>query len=139
MWPVASAAAIDFLTSFYFGGSMGDSGSVARTGGLKKMVTENLGDIDARGINSIPLFIDESGREVVVRVGRYGPYLQRTLPGAETPVNEEGQPQDDRVSLPDGHRAGRVDAGKGRGAVRDGWRWRAEARRAPARPASRSS
>jgi DNA topoisomerase I len=97
-----NAASIDFLTSFYFGGSMGESGSVARTGGLKKMVTENLGEIDARGINSIPLFVDESGRVVVVRVGRYGPYLQRTLPGAEMPVNEDGQPQDDRVSLPEG-------------------------------------
>ena len=47
------------------------------------MVTENLGEIDARGINSIPLFPDDAGREVVVRVGRYGPYLQRTVPGAE--------------------------------------------------------
>jgi DNA topoisomerase I len=97
-----SAAAVDFLTAFYFGGSMGDADSVARTGGLKKMVTENLGDIDARGINSIPLFTDEAGREVVVRVGRYGPYLQRAVPGVEVPVAEDGSSQGDRVSLPDG-------------------------------------
>ena len=54
------------------------TGSVARSGGLKKMVTDNLGEIDARGINSIPLFTDDDDRDVVVRVGRYGPYLQRT-------------------------------------------------------------
>jgi DNA topoisomerase-1 len=71
------------------------------------MVTENLGEIDARGINSIPLFTDESGREVVVRVGRYGPYLQRSVPetaGALTPSTEEGGDAGagDRVSLPDG-------------------------------------
>jgi DNA topoisomerase-1 len=88
------AAAVDFLTAFYFGGT-GDEGSVARSGGLKKMVTENLGEIDARGVNSIALFRDDAGRDVVVRVGRYGPYLQRTLPGQE-PGDE------DRVSLPDG-------------------------------------
>jgi DNA topoisomerase I len=88
------AVAVDFLTAFYFGGT-GDEGSVARSGGLKKMVTANLGEIDARGVNSIPLFRDDSGRDVVVRVGRYGPYLQRTLPGQE-PGDE------DRVALPEG-------------------------------------
>jgi DNA topoisomerase-1 len=36
---------------------------------------------------------------VVVRVGRYGPYVQRTLPGGEDPTAENGG---DRVSLPDG-------------------------------------
>jgi DNA topoisomerase I len=89
------ASAVDFLTAFYFGGGIGEEGSIARAGGLKKMVTENLGVIDARGVNSIPLFDDESGRKVVVRVGRYGPYLQRTLPGEEPS-------DDDRVSIPDG-------------------------------------
>jgi DNA topoisomerase I len=80
-----SAAAVDFLTGFYFGGELGDHRSVARSGGLKKLVTENLGDIDARGVNSIPLFTDDEGRNVVVRVGRYGPYLQRGLPGELEP------------------------------------------------------
>jgi DNA topoisomerase-1 len=88
------ASALEFLTAFYFGGT-GEEGSVSRAGGLKKMVTENLGEIDARGINSIALFRDANGRDVVVRVGRYGPYLQRTLP-------DEEPTDDDRVSLPDG-------------------------------------
>jgi DNA topoisomerase-1 len=86
------AAAVDFLRSFYFGGELGAVGSVAREGGLKRLVTEQLGDIDARGVNSIPLF-----DQVVVRVGRYGPYLQRG-PGSNTEGLEEG----DRVSLPEG-------------------------------------
>jgi DNA topoisomerase-1 len=93
------AQAIDFLTSFYFGAPVGDDGSIARSGGLKKMVTENLGDIDARSVNSIPLFRDDEGRDVVVRVGRYGPYLQRTLPDAAPDTSESGE---DRASIPEG-------------------------------------
>jgi DNA topoisomerase-1 len=89
------ASAVDFLTAFYFGGGIGEEGSIARAGGLKKMVTENLGVIDARGVNSIPLFADEAGRNVVVRVGRYGPYLQRALPGEEPA-------EDDRAAIPEG-------------------------------------
>ncbi|WP_433612389.1 type I DNA topoisomerase [Dactylosporangium sp. CA-139114] len=89
-------SAVNFLHPFYFGGDTGDEGSVPRQGGLQRMVTERLGEIDARGINSIPLFRDEAGRDVVVRVGRYGPYLQRTLPNP--PEGEEG----DRAPVPDG-------------------------------------
>ncbi|MCU7724160.1 type I DNA topoisomerase [Actinoplanes sp. KI2] len=89
-------AALDFLTSFYFGSQTAGDDTIAAAGGLKKMVTENLSAIDARSVNSIPLFSDEAGRNVVVRVGRYGPYLQRQLPGA----TEESP--DDRVSIPEG-------------------------------------
>ncbi len=80
------AASLDFLRTFYFGGDIGGEGSIARSGGLKKMVTEQLGEIDARGVNSIALFDG-----VVARVGRYGPYLQRG-----------GEDEGDRVSLPEG-------------------------------------
>jgi DNA topoisomerase-1 len=95
------AAALDFLRSFYFGDETAEMGTIARGGGLKRMVTENLGEIDARGVNSITLFRDGAGRDIVVRVGRYGPYLQRTLPGAEQPNGEDGN-GGDRVSLPEG-------------------------------------
>jgi DNA topoisomerase-1 len=98
-------AAVDFLTSFYFGSPNGGDKSIARAGGLKKMVTENLSEIDARSVNSIPLFTDEEGREVVVRVGRYGPYLQRSLPGAEPAPHAEGEDggaAGDRAPIPDG-------------------------------------
>lgn len=90
-------ASLDFLTAFYFGTQTADpDGSIAQAGGLRKLVTDNLSAIDARSINSIPLFDDEEGRLVVVRVGRYGPYLQRQLPEA----TEESP--NDRVSIPEG-------------------------------------
>jgi DNA topoisomerase-1 len=84
----------DWLTGFYFGSDQGGATSVAGVGGLKKLVGVNLEEIDAREINSIPLFTDDTGREVVVRVGRYGPYLER--PG-ETGTGQDSQ----RANLPD--------------------------------------
>ncbi|MFU8851676.1 type I DNA topoisomerase [Micromonospora sp. SL1-18] len=99
-------AAVDFLTAFYFGSANGvGDRDIAHAGGLKKLVTENLSDIDARSVNSIPLFTDEEGREVVVRVGRYGPYLQRALPGeqpAPAGEGEEGGTPGDRAPIPEG-------------------------------------
>ncbi|HCT75789.1 MAG TPA: type I DNA topoisomerase [Micromonosporaceae bacterium] len=96
------ATALEFLTSFYFGSPTAAEGSVAHAGGLKKLVTENLGDIDARSINSIPLFTDEQGRNVVVRVGRYGPYLQRGGTSGDVDPEVESAADGDRVSIPDG-------------------------------------
>jgi DNA topoisomerase-1 len=96
-------ASIDFLTAFYFGGGNGaGDGAIAQSGGLKKLVTENVSEIDARSVNSIPLFRDDDGRDVVVRVGRYGPYLQRSMPGQEPTPSTDGEPSGDRVSIPEG-------------------------------------
>ena len=77
-----------WLTRFYFGAPDLDPGAVrdVSSAGLKSMVSERLDEIDAREINSIPLGPDSEGREIVIRVGRYGPYLQRG---------------DDRASIPD--------------------------------------
>ncbi|MGQ0743440.1 MAG: type I DNA topoisomerase [Acidimicrobiales bacterium] len=61
-----------WLGRFYFGNG---------TPGLRAMVSERLEDIDARSVNSITLGLDSDGIEVVVRVGRYGPYVSR---GADT-------------------------------------------------------
>ena len=58
---------VPWLTRFYFGNGAGP--------GLKRMVSEHLGEIDAREINSIA--IGGPGSGVVVRVGRYGPYVQQ--------------------------------------------------------------
>jgi DNA topoisomerase-1 len=69
---------VPWLRRFYFG-----NGQV----GLKQLVSEHLAEIDARQVNSIPIGTDPEGREVVVRVGRYGPYLQRG---------------DDRAPVPEG-------------------------------------
>ncbi len=69
--------AIPWLRRFYFG----DDDSP----GLKEKVSERLGEIDARAINSIPLGVDENGEPVVARVGKYGPYVQRGEDTASIP------------------------------------------------------
>ncbi len=67
-----------WLQRFYFGDN-GDNG-------LKDLVEKQLGDIDPREINTIPL----PRTDIVVRVGKYGPYLERgedrqTLPEGIAP------------------------------------------------------
>jgi DNA topoisomerase-1 len=66
------ASRVNWLRRFYFGADdAGDPSRISAQGGLKKLIEDRLEEIDARGVNSIPLFDD-----VIVRVGRYGPYLQ---------------------------------------------------------------
>ena len=90
-------AALDFLTSFYFGSRRrAPTTRSPAAGGLKKMVTENLSDIDARSVNSIPLFIDDDGRDVVVRVGRTVPTCSASFRRRRRSATE------DRVSIPEG-------------------------------------
>lgn len=69
----------NWLNNFYFGGEHGVEHSIARSGGLKKLVGVNLEGIDAREVNSIRLFDDSEGRPVYVRVGKNGPYLERMI------------------------------------------------------------
>ena len=88
----------NWLSSFYFGGDHGAEGSVARSGGLKRMVGEQLDDIDAREVNSIKMFTDDEGRDIVVRVGRFGPYLERMV---RNPDDPDGDPISQRANLPD--------------------------------------
>jgi DNA topoisomerase-1 len=59
---------VDWLTRFYFGE---ESTSLE---GLRHLV-DDLGEIDAREISTIPI-----GDGIVVRVGRYGPYVEETIP-----------------------------------------------------------
>ncbi|MFC7675030.1 type I DNA topoisomerase [Mycolicibacterium sp. GCM10028919] len=85
----------NWLNNFYFGGEHGADGSIARAGGLKKLVGGNLEDIDAREVNSIKLFDDDEGRAVNVRVGRNGPYLERMI------IGDDGEPTPQRANLKD--------------------------------------
>jgi DNA topoisomerase-1 len=62
---------VAWLRQFYFGGADGDPG-------LHELVS-GFGDIDAREVNSIPI-----GDDIVLRVGRYGPYVQRGPDGEES-------------------------------------------------------
>ncbi len=68
-------ARVAWLSRFYFGdgdGTAADSAADVAHGGLRQLV-ESLGDIDARDVNSIPI-----GNDIVLRVGRYGPYVERS-------------------------------------------------------------
>ncbi len=65
-----------WLSSFYFGNGQP---------GLRDMVSSQLAEIDARAVNSIPVGVDESGVEIIARVGRYGPYLERGEDRASIP------------------------------------------------------
>ncbi|MEV7240407.1 type I DNA topoisomerase [Streptomyces sp. NPDC093248] len=76
------ARAVPWLKRFYFGETVPDSGFAAgaadagngdgdHLGGLKELVTD-LGAIDAREVSSFPV-----GNDIVLRVGRYGPYIER--------------------------------------------------------------
>ena len=73
------AARVPWLQRFYFGT---DGDEAHHEEGLKELVSD-IGDIDARDVSSFPL----AGTDIVVRVGRYGPYLER-----------DGQ----RVNIPEG-------------------------------------
>jgi DNA topoisomerase-1 len=85
------AERVDWLRDFYFG----------NTGhpGLRSVV-DNLGEIDAKSINSIPV---TDG--ITLRIGRYGPYLEVMEPtepvvDPETGQLTEGEPAVRRVNLP---------------------------------------
>ncbi len=57
---------VPWLEAFYFGDD-----------GLKDKIASRLDEIDPRLVNSIPVGQDEDGTEIVARVGRYGPYVER--------------------------------------------------------------
>jgi DNA topoisomerase I len=68
-----------WLADFYFGN---DQGLV----GLKQRVAINLDEIDASTINTFPVGIDpETGLEVVVKPGKFGPYVRRGEETASVP------------------------------------------------------
>ena len=84
------AERVPWLRRFYFGAD-GEEG-------LKEMVSD-LSEIDARDVSSFPL----AGTDIVVRVGRYGPYLER-----------DGQ----RVNVPEGTAPDELTPGVRRRAAR---------------------
>jgi DNA topoisomerase-1 len=91
---------VEWLGRFYFGnpgaaeggavsrpGGAGSAGGASsHAGGLHELVSD-LGAIDAREINSL-----EIGDGIVLRVGRYGPYLERD--GQRASVPEELAPDE---------------------------------------------
>ncbi|MFC8532530.1 type I DNA topoisomerase [Streptomyces sp. NPDC057249] len=83
------AQSVPWLKRFYFGTQEGDDAAGAgaasdagngdgdHLGGLKELVTD-LGAIDAREISSFPV-----GNDIKLRVGKYGPYIERGEKDAE--------------------------------------------------------
>ena len=71
---------VDWLSSFYFGSD--------KHRGLRQVV-DNLGEIDAREINSVQIAPD-----VTLRIGKYGPYLEAVEPDAAPDATPR------RVNLP---------------------------------------
>ncbi|WP_413544055.1 type I DNA topoisomerase [Citricoccus nitrophenolicus] len=72
-----------WLQAFYFGAESGAEGL--------KSVVDNLGDIDARAVNSIPV-----ADGITLRVGKFGPYLEKDLP-AESPEGTDPE----RANVPE--------------------------------------
>ncbi|MBN2193280.1 MAG: type I DNA topoisomerase [Polyangiaceae bacterium] len=80
--------AVPWLERFYFGAKGAHGvGSERRPldRGLRALVADELAAIDARAINSLSLGVDDAGREILVRVGRFGAYLQRGETTARLP------------------------------------------------------
>jgi DNA topoisomerase-1 len=98
------AKAVPWLRRFYFGSNAEQDSDVEGTaadagngdgdhlGGLKELVTD-LGAIDAREVSSFPV-----GDGIVLRVGRYGPYVEKAVPAAE---GSDEAPANKRADVPD--------------------------------------
>jgi len=69
----------DWLHDFYFG----DTDETQP--GLKRLVEENLDQIDAAEINTFPIGNDADGNQIVVKPGKYGPYVKRGDDTASVP------------------------------------------------------
>jgi DNA topoisomerase-1 len=94
-----------WLRRFYFGENDGK--------GLQELVSD-LGAIDAREINSMEL-----GNDIVLRVGRYGPYLERdgeraNIPDDLVPDELTVEKAEELLAQPSGERELGVDPATGR-------------------------
>jgi len=103
------AARVPWLRRFYFG-SDGEEG-------LKELVSD-LSEIDARAVSSFPL----PGTAIVVRVGRYGPYLERdgeraNIPDGTAPDELTAEYAAELLSRPNGDKILGTDPATGRAIV----------------------
>ena len=89
---------VDWLRHFYFGGDGKDDE------GLHALVSD-LSEIDARAVNSLPI-----GEGIELRVGRYGPYVERgderaSVPEDMAPDELTVEKAQELLSAPTGDRA----------------------------------
>jgi len=105
---------VDWLSRFYRGTDEEE--------GLHALVTDHLEAIDAREVNSIEL----PGTDIVLRVGRYGPYVQRgderaSVPDDLAPDELTRERAEELLAKPSGDRVLGTDPETGRQVVaRDG-------------------
>jgi DNA topoisomerase I len=97
---------VDWLRAFYYGSDGGE--------GLHALVTD-LGEIDARAVNSFPI----PDSEIVLRVGRYGPYVERgearaTVPPELAPDELTAEKAEELLAQPSGERELGTDPETGR-------------------------
>jgi DNA topoisomerase-1 len=88
-----------WLHEFYFGEGNGDSlgsDSMAQKG-LHATISSGWEEIDARAVSSVALGEDDQKREVAVRVGRYGTYIQTGDEPVRAEIPEDTPP--DEVDL----------------------------------------
>jgi DNA topoisomerase I len=109
------AARVPWLRRFYFGAD-GEEG-------LKELVSD-LSEIDARAVSSFPL----AGTDIVVRVGRYGPYLERdgqraNIPEGTAPDELTPEFASELLSRPTGDKILGTDPATGRTIVAKGGRF----------------
>jgi DNA topoisomerase-1 len=79
---------VPWLSRFWFG----EAGADEVSPGLKRLVDEAPEAIDAAAINSIPVGVDEDGQLIVVKPGKFGPYVKR---GDDTASVPEDLPPDE--------------------------------------------
>ena len=72
-----------WLSKFWFGNGVS---------GLKDLCQSALAEADPAEVNAIPIGVDEHGEPIVVRNGKYGPYVKR---GEDTATLPEGLPLDE--------------------------------------------
>ncbi len=78
-----------YLRAFYLGDGIdngnGPGEEDGEPGGLKPLVEHTIETIDPRRVCTIPIGQDDQKRDIIVRVGRYGPFLQREETTAPLP------------------------------------------------------
>jgi len=112
---------VDWLSRFYRGTAA--TGAEPAQEGLHALVTDHLEEIDARDVNSIEI---PGSDDIVLRVGKYGPYLQRgeeraSVPEDMAPDELTVEKAEELLAKPWGDRVLGVDPDTGRQIVaRDG-------------------
>ena len=112
---------VDWLSRFYRGTKA--ENSLPAEEGLHALVTDHLEDIDARDVNSIEI---PGADGIVLRVGRYGPYLERgderaSVPDDMAPDELTAEKAEELLAKPSGDRVLGVDPESGRQVIaRDG-------------------